>query len=60
MSGASPFPRHWIYDQQGKLIAKSGLADFREWMRTAYGQHSPWGLEDSQPLVAVAESALER
>ena len=60
MSGASPFPRHWIYDQQGKLIAKSGLADFREWMRTAHGQHSPWGLEDSQPLVAVAESALER
>ena len=60
MPGASPFPRHWIYDQQGKLIAKSGLADYREWMRTAHGQHSPWGLEDSQPLVAVAESALER
>ena len=29
-------------------------------MRTAHGQHSSWGLEDSQPLVAVAESALER
>jgi hypothetical protein len=60
MTGASPFPRHWIYDQQGKLIAKSGLADFREWLRTAHGQHSPWGHEDSQPLVTVAESALER
>ena len=60
MTGASPFPRHWIYDQQGKLIAKSGLADFREWMRTAHGQHSPWGQQDSPPLVAVAESALER
>jgi CRP-like cAMP-binding protein len=29
-------------------------------MATAHGQHSPWGQEDSQPLVTVAESALER
>jgi hypothetical protein len=60
MTGASPFPRHWVYDQHGKLMAKSGLADFRDWMRTAHGQHSPWGHEDSQPRVTVAESALER
>ena len=60
MAGASPFPRHWIYDHRGQLVAKSGLADFREWSLTAYGQHSPWGHEDSQPLVMVAESALER
>ena len=60
MTGASPFPRHWIYDPQGQLVAKSGLADFRQWMATAHGQHSPWGKEDSQPLVTVAESALER
>ena len=60
MTGASPFPRHWIYDDQGQLVAKSGLADFSEWMATTHGQHSPWGQEDSQPLVTVAESALER
>ena len=60
MTGASPFPRHWIYDHQGQLVAKSGLADLREWAHTAYGQHSPWGPEDSQPLVTVAESVLER
>lgn len=60
MTGASPFPRHWIYDHQGRLVAKSGLADLREWAHTAHGQHSPWGQEDSQPLVTVAESALER
>src|SRR5215467_12568161 len=60
MTGASPFPRHWIYDDQGQLVAKSGLADFSEWMATAHGQHSPWGQEDSQPLITVAESALER
>jgi cyclic nucleotide-binding protein len=60
MTGASPFPRHWVYDHRGKLAAKSGLADFREWTLTTHGQHSPWGHEDSQPLVTVAESALER
>ncbi len=60
MTGASPFPRHWIYDDQGQLVAKSGLADFSEWMASAHGQHSPWGQEDSQPLITLAESALER
>jgi len=60
MTGASAFPRHWVYDHGGQLVAKSGLADFREWMLTAHGQHSPWGNEDSQPLVTLAESALER
>jgi hypothetical protein len=60
MTGASAFPRHWVYDHQGQLAAKSALADFGEWMRTARVQHSPWAQEDSQPLVTVAESALER
>ena len=60
MTGASPFPRHWIYDPQGQLVAKSGLADFRQWMAAAHRQRSPWGEENSQPLVTVAESALER
>jgi hypothetical protein len=60
MTGASAFPRHWVYDHQGQLTAKSALADFGEWMHTAYGRHSPWGQEDTQPLVTVAETALER
>ena len=60
LTGASAFPRHWVYDGEGRLVAKSGLANFGEWMLTAHGQHSPWGSEDSQPLVTVAESALER
>jgi hypothetical protein len=60
MTGASRFPRHWIYDHQGRLVAKSGLASFRDWSRTAFGGHTPWGQEDSSPLVTIAESALER
>jgi hypothetical protein len=48
--GASPFPRHWIYD----------TVDFKTWYREAHGEHTPWGDEDSEPFVAQAESALER
>jgi hypothetical protein len=58
--GASPFPRHWIYDQEGKLAQKAGTVDFKTWYREAHGEHTPWGDEDSEPFVAQAESALER
>ena len=58
--GASPFPRHWIYDHAGALAAKTGMIDFEQWYRTAFGRHSPWGDEDSPALVTVAETALER
>jgi hypothetical protein len=58
--GASPFPRHWIYDHDGTLVAKIGLIDFTRWLREASGQHTPWGREDSAALVTAVESALER
>ena len=60
MSGASTFPRHWIYDDDGKLSAKAGLADFKDWYRNAFGKHTPWGDEDSPALVTAVETALER
>jgi hypothetical protein len=60
MTGASPFPRHWVYDGQGALSHKSGLTDFADWYRRSFGRHSPWGDEDSQALVTAVETALER
>jgi hypothetical protein len=60
LTGASPFPRHWVYDDSGKLAAKAGLTDFKGWFRNAFGKHSPWGDEDSPALVTAVESALER
>jgi Cyclic nucleotide-binding domain len=58
--GASPFPRHWIYDNDGKLVQKSGTIDFEQWYRESHGDNTPWGTEDSDAFVTDAESALER
>jgi hypothetical protein len=58
--GASPFPRHWIYDHEGNLVAKSGIVDFKTWYREAHGERTPWGDEESEAFVTSAESALER
>jgi hypothetical protein len=58
--GASSFPRNWIYDHEGRVVAKSGLMDFKRWYRKAFGKHSPWGDQDSPALVTAVETALER
>jgi len=60
MTGASAFPRHWVYDRDGKLSHKSGLTDFADWLAKSFGRHSPWGEEDSPALVTAVETALER
>ncbi len=58
--GASPFPRHWLYDEDGQLAAKSALTRLQVWTQTVFGTHTPWGGEDQVPAVADAETALER
>jgi hypothetical protein len=58
--GASPFPRHWLYDHEGKLAGKAGLANFKEWWRHSFGSHTPWGELDSPALLTTVETALER
>jgi len=58
--GASPFPRHWVYDSTGELVAKSGLIDFKEWARTHDHDRSPWHDYERTALVAQVESEVER
>ena len=60
LTGASPFPRHWVYDAAGALSAKSGITDWKGWAGTAFGKHTPWGDEDSPAFVTEVETALER
>lgn len=60
LTGASAFPRHWVYDADGALVAKAGLADFATWWTTSFGANAPWSGVDGPVLVTEAESALER
>jgi hypothetical protein len=58
--GASPFPRHWIYDHSGKVVAKTGLIEFKAWWGRAFWKKTPWGVANSPAVVTEVESALER
>jgi hypothetical protein len=58
--GASAFPRHWVYDDSGKLVQKAGTIDFKTWYRESHGERTPWGEEDAPAVVTAAESDLER
>jgi hypothetical protein len=58
--GASPFPRHWVYDRDGRLVEKSAVIDFGKWFNNSFGDRTPWGEQDSPAIVAAVESALER
>jgi hypothetical protein len=60
LTGASPFPRHWLYDDDGKLVEKSGTIDFAEWYKKSHGKNTPWGEEDSPAMTTAVESELER
>ena len=61
LTGASPFPRHWVYDHSGQLASKSGLTNWADWISRQFGtEHSPWGAEDSPAFVTAVETALER
>jgi len=60
LTGASAFPRHWIYDENGALVGKSGTIDFDTWYRESHEANTPWGAEDSPALVTAVESDLER
>ncbi len=57
--GASPFPRHWVYDRDGKLAEKTATIDFKKWTGTMFGKHSPWGDEDSPAITTAVETAAE-
>jgi hypothetical protein len=58
--GASPFPRHWIYDDAGKLVKKVAVTDFGSWSGDIFGDRTPWGKEDSPAFVTEVETQVER
>ena len=57
--GASPFPRHFLYDEGGNLMGDTAVTDFGRWFSTHYGRETPWGGYDLEPL-AIREVAPAR
>ena len=60
LAGASPFPRHWVYDKDGKLVAEIGDDRLRAVVPRVPRREHAVGREDSEAFVTDAESALER
>ena len=58
--GASPFPRHWIYDSTGQLVEKSGVVDWSEWTRVHDHDRSPWGGVERAAVMSEVETEMER
>ena len=48
--GASPFPRHYLYDDEGYLIGQTTDTNFGNWFSKYYGAATPWGGRDLEPL----------
>lgn len=60
LDGASPFPRHWVYGADDRLMLKAGTTDFEAWLGQEGRRRTPWGDEDSPVVVTAAETELER
>ncbi len=60
LAGASGFPRHWVFGDDGALVGKSSVAEYKRWMNSSFGRRTPWGDEDSPARVSEVESLLER
>lgn len=54
LAGASPFPRHSLYDPDGRLAGVFGAVEFE------LGDGTPWGDERTPAFAAAVESELER
>ncbi len=61
MVGATTFPRHWVYDENGDVVSKSATISFADWYERGPGtKATPWGDEDTPVFTTMAETALER
>jgi Cyclic nucleotide-binding domain len=57
--GASPFPRHAVYDADGVRVAEQGLGNFDGWYRDAFGAPTPWDDVDEGEVASAVEARLE-
>ncbi|WP_162177303.1 cyclic nucleotide-binding domain-containing protein [Actinotalea ferrariae] len=58
--GASAFPRHWLYDDDGVLVEKVATTDSGAWLHTLEVTETPWHGRDASAVVTPVETELER
>lgn len=58
--GASAFPRHWVYDADGRLVEKVAVTDSTSWLHTMTEDETPWRGVDEEAVTSQVETELER
>lgn len=52
--GASPFPRHYLYDDLGRLVGDTVVTDFKTWFSSCFGRRTPWkGVDRTVQVQAI-------
>ena len=59
VTGASAFPRHWVYDGDGRLVEKVAVADADSWFHAMSPTENPWSGSEHAALTTEAETELE-
>jgi hypothetical protein len=58
IADASVFPRHYLYDSDGRLTQKTALIRYKDWLRQSEHQNSPWsGVRQPVPIAGVKADA---
>lgn len=61
IADASPFPRHFLYDSHGRLTYKTAIIGYKDWLRQAGYERSPWGGSHVPvPVAPAVRSEAER
>jgi hypothetical protein len=61
IADASSFPRHFLYDSQGRLRQKTAIIGYKDWLRQASHDRSPWGgSPPPAPVAPAVRSEVER
>ncbi len=60
MLATSPFPRHYLYDSDGRLTRKTGLMRHQPWLSGAEDDQTPWTGGAGPAVVTGVPSPPER
>jgi hypothetical protein len=60
LTGASPFPRHYLYDSAGLLTHKSALLRYHDWISESGKHATPWDDVPGTVAVTLVTSQGER